>query len=74
MKSYLDQILEIIKKKIPNKSGNLIIEDFGIENTKRYGFKYVVWIKGQNYDFRKKKKLLKWLYKKGWTINEETRS
>ena len=73
MLSFSEQILEIVKEKKPNKTGKLI-EGFEIENTDRYGFKFVIWIKGQNYDFRKKKKLLKWLYKKGWTINEETRS
>ena len=55
MLSFSEQILEIVKEKKPNKTGKLI-EGFEIENTDRYGFKYVIWIKGQNYDFRKKKK------------------
>ena len=70
MLSFSDQILEIVKNKKPNKSGKLI-EGFEIENTERYGFKYVIWINKQNYDFKKKKKLLKWLHKKGWTIYEK---
>ena len=70
--SVLDQIEEIIEKKIENGNGDLITS-LVIDNGP-YGYCYNIWFRKGYLKFETKTEMIKHLNSKGWKINTISKS